>query len=888
MLVYFEAKMYLCPKCKKLFKMKKFTTLLVLSGLTLGLFSQEYTLSKDSLVNRLASQKRVYTTQRIVAKPKVDGILDDDCWVNEGYWFSDFVQQQPYPAQSPSERSEVKILYDTDNLYVAFKLWDNSVQGFTKTLGRRDDFVDKDIAGLALDTYFDKQTASEFNVTAAGQKVDLQHMGNYNWDTNWNVVWEGKAQVKDSLWTIEMKIPFSQLRYSNDSEQVWGMHIYRYIVRTAEEDQWKLIPMDAPAMVYLFGELRGIKDITRKQNREFMPYTAIKYPVQADRNKDWLTVGLDGKLGLTSNFTLDYSVLPDFGQVEADPSELNLSSFETFYEEKRPFFLEGNSIMSYDTGGSASLFYSRRIGKAPSYHPDIPDNHEMYLPSSSRILNALKVTGKTKNGLSIGVVNGLTMNEYASFYENGASESDDKMLVEPLTNYFVARAKKEYNGGNTFLGFLGTSVLRDLNEEHLKDILPSSATTAGLDFWHSWENRKYYLDLTSYYSKVKGSTDAIVRLQESPVRYYNRIDASHLGVDSSLTSLTGWGGKMSAGKLSGNFRFSGKFMWKTPGLDLNDAGYLQESDAISVSTSLSYIQPKPGKIFLKQRWGFNQSHTWNFGGMDLMDKLRAEGELTFKNTWQFSPAVERVFNMLDTRAMRGGQSLRYDDYSGIELFLNTNASKKFVAGFGGYYYISDNSVNQVYGSVLNLKFKLMDRFTISSNSKFENQKILGQYVSSENNNVAGLIKRLTFFTTLRAELFMTPELSLQFYGSPYSSVGELPELYKVVNGSAWNPDDRYIRLEMVSQNEDTRLMKLVGGSELIEIDQPDFNFQEFRSNLVLRWEYKAGSTLFLVWSHQQSGYESVYIPNVFSSLGKISNLDSSDILMAKFSYWFNI
>ena len=344
--------------------------LLIIILLALNTVAQNfnYTLSDDSLVNYHASTKRIYYATRTDLKPKIDGKLDDDCWQLVGTWDGNFIQQQPNQARPPSQETEIKVLYDDTYLYIGIICHDNEPEKIRNVLGRRDE-NNGDMAGIALDTYFDRQTAFEFNLTAAGQKVDLMHLGEYGWDFNWDAVWDGKTSIGDSAWYAEMRIPFSQLRFAKKNEHVWGMHIWRWIDRLREEDQWKLIPVDAPAMVYIFGELHGINDISYKRNFELLPYAKTKYISEAVKNPT-TGFGLDGKIGVTSNFTLDYTVNPDFGQVEADPSVLNLTSYEVFYDEKRPFFLEGNSILEFGAG-SDLLFYSRRIGAAPGYRPPL-------------------------------------------------------------------------------------------------------------------------------------------------------------------------------------------------------------------------------------------------------------------------------------------------------------------------------------------------------------------------------------------------------------------------------------------------------------------------------------------------------------------------------------
>ncbi len=465
-----------------------------------------YTLSDDSLVNEIASIKRVYYAARTEIKPRIDGKLDDECWQKTGSWDGNFVQQQPHQAAQPSQQTEIKILYDDKYLYFAIICHDNEPEKMSPILGRRDE-NNGDMAGIALDSYNDKQTAFEFNLTAAGQKVDLMHMGEYGWDFEWNAVWDGKTTIGDSAWYAEMRVPFTQIRFSKEDEHIWGMHIWRWIHRFQEESQWKLIPVDAPAMVYIFGELRGIKDIPYKRNFEVMPYIKGKYITDSESNENF-GGGIDGKIGITSDFTLDYTVNPDFGQVEADPSILNLTSYEVFYDEKRPFFLEGKSILEYNADQDM-LYYSRRIGHAPSYYPDLEENENISIPDNTSIINALKLTGKNKKGLSLGVVNSMTSKEQATI---SSDIGKTKVAVEPFTNYFIGRLKQDWNKGNTTLGGIATSTVRKIKDEQLQ-FLADKSLVGGVDFEHNWLNRKYFINTKSFYSKIHGSETAISRLQ---------------------------------------------------------------------------------------------------------------------------------------------------------------------------------------------------------------------------------------------------------------------------------------------------------------------------------------------------------------------------------------
>jgi len=847
-----------------------------------------YTLSTDSLVNFHASNKRIYTTQRIVNRPRIDGRLDDNCWLNEGYWDGNFIQQQPLQGREPSQKTEIKILYDDDNLYVAIRCYDNEPEKISPILGRRDDFTSGDIAGIALDTYFDKTTAFEFNVTAAGQKVDLVHLGAYEWDTNWDAVWEGKAHIEDSAWTVEMRIPFSQLRFSEKEEQVWGMHVWRWIDRLDEESQWKLIPIDAPAMVYIFGELHGIKGVKRKRHIEIMPFVAGRHITGGPKNERF-GYGLDGKLGVTSNFTLDFTVLPDFGQVEADPSELNLTSYEVFYDEKRPFFLEGNSILDFSVGRDM-LFYSRRIGHAPSYTPILNNEESATVPTGTTILNALKLTGKNKNGLSIGVVNSMTANEFADI---SGPTGERREKVEPFTNYFVGRIKQDINKGNTIIGGMVTSSLRSINDEHLL-FLPDKSWVGGFDFQHNWMNRKYFVDLKTFYSNISGSEQSIAALQRSNRHLFHRTDADHLKFDPDLTVLDGWGGQLSGGKQSGKLRATTTLSWRSPGVDLNDLGYLREADIISQRVNLRYQVNQPKGIIRNYYVTFEERNDWSFGGENLNTHINLHGYLKFSNLWNLHIDFVRNFGRIDTRQLRGGPSLWIDPYTITELFLQTNSASKLFLGLGADKKWVDKNLGGSIDYTFYLRWKISNQFNLSSRTYFEeltdyNQYVAQRIVGGNTRYILGKLERRTLYTTFRAEYFATPELSFQFYASPYASVGKFPELYKVDQNLARDLKWRYSALNIISRFNDRYYLDENGdGNTDFTIGNPDFNFRELRSNFVLRWEYRAGSTLYLVWTHNRSQYSTDYDPNVLKSLRSIADVKAENAFMVKLSYWFSL
>ena len=357
-------------------------------------------------------KKRIYQTQRLNWKaPKLDGVLSDSCWLEQGSWTSGFRQFMPNNYAAPTRDTEFKILYDNLNIYAAFRCFDDPDS--IEIQSSRRDIMKGDIIGIAFDSYHDLRTAYEFDITAAGCKADLS-MIDKNFHFNWDAVWYGKVAYEDSAWTAEMKIPFSQLRFPDKTEHIWGLHVWRWIDRNKEEDQWNVFHIDATSWPDNFGELHGIRGLQKKRRIELLPYSLFSqdiYPREAgnpftDGSDFEYNLGLDGKIGLSSNFTMDFTINPDFGQVEADPSVLNLTAFETFYDEKRPFFLEGKSIFDFTINGN-QLFYSRRIGHRPGYSPTLGTNEYAKSPQETTILNALKITGKTQNGLSMGVIQSI-------------------------------------------------------------------------------------------------------------------------------------------------------------------------------------------------------------------------------------------------------------------------------------------------------------------------------------------------------------------------------------------------------------------------------------------------------------------------------------------------
>ena len=840
----------------------------------------------DSLLNN----KRIYHSVDIgeLPEPKINGILDDGIW-SLGEWKGDFIQQFPYSGKPASEPSWFKILYDHSNLYVALVCKDSEPEKIIDKLGRRDSRAG-DIAGIALDSYFDKRTAFEFSITVAGQKMDVKHLGDWGFDFNWNAVWDGATTRTDTGWIAEIKLPFSQIRYANQAEHVWGLHFYRVISRKQEASSWDPIPREAPATVYLFGELKGLENIRSSRQVEFLPYVLGSYnQPQGDQGGTFdFNAGLDAKVGISSDFTLDLSVNPDFGQVEADPSVLNLTSFETFYEEKRPFFLEGNDVFDFELDGDIP-YYSRRIGSAPNISNPYSDWTISDLPDRTTILGAAKLTGKNKNGLSVGLLNGLTAKAYGTAYNDEGTEKE--IVVSPLSNYLASRIKRDFNEGNTIVGGVFSLVNRFSSDSVSELLLPSSAISGGLDLLHYWKNKNYYLEVKTIASQMNGSADAILQKQLSNLHRYQRPDADYIEVDSLREQLGGHGALARIGKNGGKWNFHLQGQYRSPGLDLNDMGYIRQSDFIGERSEVSYQMIEPKKWIRNYKLMLFQEAEWSFGGENTGNHAGAALILRNNKLWSFSLSSTYNFSILDTRELRGGPALRNDPRYLLGITVGSNATKD-LSGKVNYSYMTMGMPNSFQNSlILSLTWVPIKRLKLSGIANLSKRQYHQQYVSSiagssSTEYVVGNIDRQTTSFTFRTELYITPEMSIQYYGSPYYSVGRYDEFRRVDQSHAREINDRLVQLD-VSYDQAQNSYSYVKDGETFQFYNPDFSFMQFRSNLVFRWEYKLGSTLYFVWSHDRSGWDPEYNP-LGDIIGDLFGIEGGHVFMVKANFWFSL
>jgi hypothetical protein len=801
----------------------------------------------------------------------------------------------------PAYPTRIKILYDNRNIYFALCAWDSEPDKINRFIGNRDDNSIGDLISVAFDTYHDYRAAPEFNINAGGNKTDLIVTDALSVNLNWNAVWEGKTFINDSSWTVEFRIPFNQLRYNkSNSSMIWGLHVRRIVRRIQETDQWSLIPRKNSGHVYSFGTMVGLENIPKPRLVEFLPYFAGKATLEPEipgspysKNPAWnVNAGIDGKVGV-GDFTMDITINPDFGQVEADPSVMNLTALETFYEEKRPFFLEGKHIFDFSADNNL-MFYTRRIGHVPSYAPEV-DNINSFSenPELTNIINAVKLTGTARNGFSVGILQSTTQKETAKLMVNG---EETFPVVEPLTNFLVGTIQKTANKGNTQFGAMFTSTNRFIDEPHL-EYLPANAYTAGLNFLHYTKDREYFIDFKGMGSYINGEETAIVTLQRNPLHYFQRPDAEkYLGVDSSRRSFTGTGGYLSAGRLGNKrFIFSEKISWWSPGFDLNDVGYLMMADLIENNVKAGLRQTVPGKSLRNYTITLGQKSFWNFGGLITYVDLNGQFVTMFNNRMELSITESYVFSEYDTRLLRGGPAFRLSSYWKNAILFNTDKSKRIIFALTANSNTSTDEVSRLYAIQPALSFRLGNHIYLKTDFKYTDNADNFMYVSKQpaesgEINIMALIRQQTYSFTFRINYNITPDISIQYYGNPFVSSGIYSDYKRPADPRAKNITERYhsYTSSEITFDESENAYNVSEGSDSYSFGNPDFSFREFRSNLVGRWEYRPGSTIYLVWENNRTNRGNEYISSFGQNLDELFMSQPANIFMVKVSFWLGL
>jgi hypothetical protein len=865
---------------------------------------------------------------RAVQPIQIDGRLDEEIW-RTAHAITEFVQTDPLEGQPPSEPTEVRIVYDDDAIYVGAILYDS--EPVSTRLARRDSNVpSSDGFAILLDSYHDHQTAYRFAVNPSGVKRDVALSGGGGGDTSWDPVWEVATAIVPEGWVVEMRIPFSQLRFTRNESQVWGLQIERSIHRNQEDVVFAFTPRLERGGVARFGHLEGIEGIPAARRLELLPYVAaraeyrqiagaagVDFSNPFRSGSDYFgSTGLDLKYGITSNLTLDATVSPDFGQVEVDPAVINLTAFETRFDEKRPFFVEGAEIFRFGEGGpmgstgrGPQLLYSRRIGRGPpTAVPGSPQAVYSDSPSASTILGAAKLTGKTSDGWSVGFLEAVTGRESARYVDALGGHHD--MVVEPLTNYTVARVRRDFRNGQTRLGLIGTTVNRQLDEPLLESRLRSSAYSAGIDFSHEWADRSWRLLGAFTPSHVSGTADAILLTQRAAARYYQRPDADHLDLKPDATSLSGYYAMLDLNKQSGSFQAKVAVASASPGYEVNDLGFQTAADRIILDTNFSYIQPRPGRLFRRWdvRWSLPDA-VWNHGGDRVMTELNAFGGVTFLNYWGMGWRLGFNPETANDRLTRGGPLSRDPRQFSGNFNISSDSRKNYV-GRVSYQWSRDDGDSWSRSLNTNVSYRPGSSWEFRVGPSLDRSYNAAQYVTTEADPLAihtfqrryvfAGIDQTTLAIETRTNVTFTPNLSFELYAQPFFASGRYGPLKELRAPGVFDFLEYGSDIGSVERLDDGRFLIDPDGDPATAnqffVRDPDFSVRSLLGNAVLRWEWRPGSTLFLVW--QQSRSERLFARESLAA-DRIGHFDLArdvrglfdhrpeNVFVVKMNYWLN-
>ena len=865
-----------------------------------------FSLSINALGQETA--RKNYLAERAKGSITIDGELNEEDWTT-GTWEGGFVQNRPYENNKPSQNTEFRLIFDNDNIYVAIKAYDSAPDSIVRRLSRRDN-LEGDNVGIILDSYHDLRTGFSLSVSASGVKSDFIYANDgLIEDPTWDPIWFTKTKIYPWGWAAEFKIPITQLRFEKNSNTIWGFEVTRQIYRHAELDLWQPIARNASGFIHFFGELSGMGAIQPKKQMDITPYLVSSlhtYPKEegnpfADGSDIHLKAGIDAKIGVTNNLTLDISINPDFGQVEADPSEVNLTGFESFFIEKRPFFIEGNNITRFPLGfgdgdlSQEQLFYSRRIGRRPSGDPDLKDGEFMKSPDFTSIIGAAKLTGKTESGWSVGVIESIGNEENAEIDFNGGRR---KELIEPLTNYFVGRIQRDLNKGNTIIGAMMTNTNRKLGNSSLNDLLHKNSSSAGIDFKQYFKNKSWVLELNSVFSRVNGNKNAIAETQNSTSHLFQRPDATR-SLNIERTSLTGQGGNFQFGKIEGNLNLMFLALWKSPGLELNDIGFLRSTDEILPVFYAGYKFNKPKGIMREANININEWNGWDFNGNFLFTGGNINGQIQLTNQWMFFGGINFETNILSNTILRGGPALKIPGSKNANFMVMTDPRKKFSVHYSGVHSWNENKTGYMNLFSPELKFKPLNTIQIFLEpalniSMNDFQYVDGIYSGGKPNYLMARINSKTLSLSMRVNYNITPDLSIEYWGQPFIASGKYSRFKSVVQPKANNYANRFkvFNNQNITLNSNTNYYSVDednNSSIDYSFENPDFNVNEFLSNMVLRWEYIPGSVLFLVWSQNRS-FESDRGEFDFShNLRNLYNYEKpTSVFLLKLSYRFGL
>ena len=857
---------------------------------------------------------------------RIDGLLTDSAW-SRAMPIIAFRQIQPDEGAPASLPMEVRILYDDDALYIGARMREPG--GVAAPLARRDQLLDAngnngsfnslttDKLIVELDPYHNHLDDVLFEVNPAGVKGDQ-----LNGDPSWDPIWEAESHVDADGWTAEMRVPFSQLRFSRDSAQTWGMQVWRYIDRRNERDMWSFWRRNEPGGPAFFGELTGLEIGDRPRQLELLPYlvtgSTFKQVARSDpyhRNPDErFAAGGDIKYLLTSNLTLDATINPDFGQVEVDPAVLNLSAFETYYEEKRPFFVSGAS--AFDFGGmrcffcsntsSLDAFYSRRIGRPPQLNAYVDDTAAFAdEPDNTSILGAAKISGRTRGGYNVGLLDAVTNREVARF-RPALNAPEATQAVEPYTNYFVGRANKEFRAGATTFGGIVTSVARSMGDSVSRDRLRDHAEAAGVDWRHTWHGREYSWMGSTLFSNVSGSAPAIALTERSSARYFQRPDrgTTHDGLfansyDTTRTSLQGYGLFTRIGKDNGTLLWEAMANVRSPGFEVNDLAFLDRADLKWFNGNVGGQWTTPTSWYRNIFFTVGGATQYNYENDKTETELQSFYAMQFPNYWNLRTFYIHDVPAYDDRATRGGPVVKRAGYHLVEAELSTDARAPAVFDFSLTSVKGIGDTRNQLSLSPGIALKPVANVFIQLSPNFQRTEDAAQYVEAVQDPtvttfcgtryVFGFVTTKVVSLDTRLNWTFTPNLTLQLFAQPFIASGDYSSFREYaaprsISKLVYGRDIGTVTYDP-GENSYTVDPDAGGPARPFTFANPNFTASSLRGTAVLRWEYRPGSTLFFVWTQERSGSGAMGNFDFQSARAAILADRPTNVFQVKATYW---
>lgn len=842
--------------------------------LAVALLAQRATgLQADSPAVRLPAVTTAVAT-RALRPPVIDGREDDAVW-RAAAPITDFREVRPAEGAAPKLRTQAKAAYDAHNLFVFVRAYDPHPDSIARLLARRDVATASDLITIFVDSYHDRRTAYEFAVNPAGVRLDYAVYNDRDEDIAWDGVWEAATRVDSLGWAAEFRIPLSQLRYTAAASDTFGFAIARDITRYTERVSWPLYRVSRAGLVSQFGELVGLQGLGVPRRLEVAPYVVAKdIPQPAvtgfSRRRQYVPGG-DLKYRIGSNLTLNGTANPDFGQVEADPAVLNLTAFETFFQERRPFFVEGTGLFRLDvncnelTCNGEGLFYSRRLGRSPQLAGAYRDENS---PTATTILGAGKLTGRLASGLSLGVLEAVT--------ERMTTAGDT--TIEPLTSYAVLRVRRDYWNGESTVGAILTAVDRAL-DQWTEPYLRRTAYVGALDLRRRPGGGRYELSASFALSRVSGSSQAIAATQADAVHYYQRPDGG-LTFDSTRTSLWGDAEELKFGKVGGDhLLFQTSYQRQSPGFEVNDLGFLLRADRQSWSNWVGFRFNHPRAFYERAYWNLSWWQWWTSADLPLERGANLNVVTQLKNRWWVNAGA--TLGQLGTtwcdRCTRGGPAVRADPYVTAWAGIQGDDRRHLVPFAWGTYWRTDRGRSEALSVSSTLDLKLSAPVSVSLNLTWAGNRNNTQWYGNFRDEgvthyTFAALEQETLALTWRLNCTLTPNISLQLYAQPLVSQGTYGDVRELMDPSAAAYADRY------KPYADTAVTNSPGG----------FNFKQFRWNTVFRWEYRSGSTLFLVWTQGRQDFAPAAGMNaVTKDFRGLFDLHPANAFLAKVSYWLN-